>query len=94
MTIIRKNGKTKEFRKGHIVLNSKDNPEVKDWGVGEEYEVTVKVRQTGVREVDEWDKEEYGFKAGDVTADFDIISIDKAGLPAPKRGVTITKGKK
>jgi hypothetical protein len=91
--INKKNKSIKEYRKGNLTLNSRSNPEIKDWAVGEEYEVTVKVRQKSVREVDEWDKEEYGFKATDVTADFEIVSVESAGMPKAKMGMTITKGR-
>lgn len=67
--------KTKKLRKmGSLSIDEMQLPAVKDWTVGEEYEIVIKVRQTGVREVDSWDIEEYGYKEGDVRAEFEIIS--------------------
>lgn len=59
---------------GSLNLDEIQLPAIKDWQVGEEYEIVVKVRQTGMREVDSWDVEEYGLPKGSVKADFEILS--------------------
>lgn len=50
-------------------------PEVKDWSVGKEYELIIKVKQTETR------IEDYGPNKGKITARFNITKI----------GVTTTK---
>lgn len=59
---------------GSLNLNEMQLPAIKDWQVGEEYEIVVKVRQTAMREVDSWDREEYGLPKGSIKADFEILS--------------------
>ena len=87
---IKSSKKKREYRKGNLKLTSRDNPEIIDWAVGEEYDLTVKVRQTAIREVDEWEIEEYGFKKGDLMAEFDIVSAKGQAMKAAK-GVYINK---
>jgi hypothetical protein len=64
----------KPKRLGSLSLDENQLPTIKDWQVGEEYEIIIKVKQTGSRLVDSWDIEQYGYKEGDVKADFDILS--------------------
>ena len=86
-----KNVKTKEKtkRKERLSLNSLDVPEIKDWPIGDEYEVTVKVKMNSIREVDKWDMDEYGYKKGDVKAEFEVLDVKAVGKPKSKKGVYI-----
>lgn len=59
---------------GHLTLDSKNYKEVKNWKVGEEYIIEVKVRQKAMREADRWEIENGDAGAGDVRAEFDIIA--------------------
>lgn len=40
---------------GTLNITSDELPEMKDWKVGETYEVTMKVKMTGMREATQWD---------------------------------------
>lgn len=67
--------KTKAKRHmGSLSLDESQLAAIKDWKVGEEYELTIKVRQTGTREVDSWDMEQYGLSKGAIRSDFEILS--------------------
>jgi hypothetical protein len=59
---------------GNLSIDQTQLPEVKDWQVGEEYEIVVKVRQTAMREADKWQTEEYGLPEKSIIADFEILS--------------------
>lgn len=59
---------------GTISIDESQLPEIKNWQVGEEYEFTVKVRQTEIRESDNWEKEQYGLPDKSVIARFEILS--------------------
>ena len=52
-----------------LYLDSKQVSEIRDWEVGEEYTLVIKVKQTGKNEND---KEKDG-KVNSVRADFDIV---------------------
>jgi len=67
--------KKKEQRHmGNISIDETQLPEIKNWQVGEEYEMIVKVRQTEIREVDNWEKEQYGLPEKGIIGRFEIIS--------------------
>ena len=59
---------------GSLNLDEMQLPAIKDWQVGEEYELVVKVRQTGTREMDKWETEEYGLPGKYIKGDFEILS--------------------
>lgn len=59
---------------GSLNLDEMQLPAIKDWQVGEEYELVVKVRQTGTREMDKWETEEYGLPEKSIKGDFEILS--------------------
>jgi hypothetical protein len=68
--------KKKKLRNlGSINVDESQLPEIRDWNVGDEYEFTVKVRQTQIREVDNWEIEEYGLPKGYMMGTFEIISV-------------------
>ena len=50
-------------------ISSSDLPEVKDWEVGQNYEINLLVKQVGKREDDD----------GKISGDFDIIAIKSEG---------------
>lgn len=71
----------KEQHRGSVNLNSNDLPEILDWTIGEEYEITLKVKMTSISEIDSYDIEHYSnVKKGDVNARFDI-----KGVNSPKK---------
>lgn len=59
---------------GSLSLDESQLAAIKDWKVGEEYELLIKVRQTGLREVDSWDIEQHGLTKGMVQGNFEILS--------------------
>ena len=70
---------------GHINLRSPDAPAIKDWEVGQDYEVTITIRQTSKRKPDRWEIESGKMLPEDVSAEFDIIGIEiPAAQPAAK----------
>lgn len=56
----------------HVSIPMKVLPEAKDWKVGQEYVVTLKLRQTGMH----MSKGSHGDHG---SAEFDIIGIDPSG---------------
>lgn len=56
----------------NLYLTEKVLPEIKNWEIGKEYDLMIKVKMTGIREQD------YGMDKGKVTADFKITQI---GVP-------------
>jgi len=89
MPIIRKGNKRKRH-KGSITICSSDLPEIKNWQVGEEYELIVKVKQTALREVDKWEMEEYNDPAGSIKGEFEIQKVMVSGEKV-KKGAYVTK---
>lgn len=68
--------KKKKLRNmGSLSIDETQLPDIKNWQVGEEYEVVVKIRQTGVREVDNWEIDEYGIPKGSIKAEFEIMKV-------------------
>ena len=68
--------KTKEPKYyGNIQVTTKQLPELKDWEVGEEYDLIVRVRQTGVHEPGRWEIEEEGLNKKDLKGEFTILSV-------------------
>lgn len=66
----------KERKIGSVNLNSNELPEIEDWAISEEYEITLKVKMTSISEVDSWDIEQYtNVKKGDTQARFEIKSV-------------------
>ena len=61
-------------------VSEKTLPAIKNWKIGKEYEVTLKVKMTGIRQGYDW---EYSLPMGDnsdkrpklVTADFEVTEI-------------------
>lgn len=64
--------------KGTLSISSSDYPEIKDWKTGEEYELVLRVKQTGSREADEWAIKEGEAKLGDINSNFGIIGFGKS----------------
>lgn len=88
MAIVKKSSKM-EKPKDTLTLCSSEVPEVLDWPIGGEYEVTVKVKMTGANEVDNWDIKEYGYKKGDVKARFEVQEVKAVGQAKKKKGMYI-----
>lgn len=55
-----------------IHLSDKDLPAIKDWKVGDEYEITLRVKQKSMREMSPYEKN------GKVEASFEIIAAKVA----------------
>lgn len=67
--------KTKKARHmGNLSIDETQLPEIKNWKVGEEYEIVVKIRQTAIRESDKWEREEYGLPEKSIIGSFEIVS--------------------
>jgi hypothetical protein len=60
---------------GHLNLNSATAPFVKDCKIGEEKEVTIKIRVKGLRQPDRWEVSEEKMKPTDVIASVNVIGI-------------------
>jgi len=78
-------------RKGDIIyptfyIDIKNLPEAKEWEIGKEYEITLRIRQTGLSiRKNESSKEDYG------NADFEIVGIGVHGEAPKKRYSRIKK---
>lgn len=60
---------------GHLTLNSADHPEVAECKIGEEKELTIKIRVKGLRQPDRWEIQDKQMKPKDVVANVIITDI-------------------
>ena len=60
---------------GHLNLNSATHTFIKDCKIGEEKEITIKIRVKGLRQPDRWEISEEKMKPTDVIANVNIIDI-------------------
>lgn len=79
--------RTKKERKiGSVNLSSNELPEIQDWSISDQYEITLKVKMTSISEVDKWDLEQYSnLSAKDVMARFDIVKVISPKKEAAKK---------
>lgn len=76
----------KERKIGSVNLSSNELPEIKDWAIKGEYEITLKVKMTSISEVDKWDLEQYSnITNKDVMARFDIVKAVSPKKEAAKK---------
>ena len=57
-------------QKNTISITETELPEIKEWKIGEEYEISIKIKQTGMR-IEDWGKNK-----GKVVAQFEIIEME------------------
>ena len=69
---------------GHLNLNSSTHEFIKSCKIGEEKELTIKVKVKGLRQPDRWEISEEKMKPTDVIASVNIVEI-KSHKP-PKEG--------
>ncbi len=76
----------KERKIGTVNLSSNELPEIQDWSISDEYEITLKVKMTSISEVDKWDLEQYSnLSKKDVMARFDIVKVVSPKKEAAKK---------
>jgi len=87
MSEVKSATRTKKERKiGSVNLSSNELPEIKEWGIKGEYEITMKVKMTSISEVDNWDLEQYSnLSKNDVMARFDIVKVVSPKKEAAKK---------
>ena len=87
MSDIAKSASPKKERKiGSVNLSSNELPEIKDWAISDQYEITLKVKMTSIGEVDKWDLEQYSnLSKADVMARFDIVKVVSPKKEAAKK---------
>ncbi len=76
----------KERKIGSVNLSSNELPEIKDWAIKGEYEITLKVKMTSISEVDKWERDQYSnLSTKDVMARFDIVKAVSPKKEAAKK---------
>lgn len=65
----------KDKYRGNLNIDSAEIPGASKWDIGQEIEMTVKVRVTGLREPDKWEISEGSAKKGQVNVNSEIISF-------------------
>jgi hypothetical protein len=63
---------------GHLKINSKQVPEIKEWMINTDYDIMIKVRMDGARIPSNWEIQNKNddIEEGDIIADFSIISAE------------------
>lgn len=61
-----------------IGFDTGELPEVKDWKVGEEYEVILRIKQTGMHEID------FGPMKGKIRGEFTVVGVKAHTEPVTK----------